>query len=436
MTGINGDRIMTIRDIIISCCSLLPLAAGADTLIHAGRVIDGVGERPGTEMTIRIDGGQIVDVQRGYVTPGQQDTLIDLKDRTVLPGLMDMHVHLTGEYSQDDRLNDFIMNEADYAFDAAKYAMRTLEAGFTVVRNVGDSFNVTVALREAIDGGDIPGPMIITAAKGLSSTGGHGDPSNGWANHIKGDPGPIDGVVNGVEDARKAVRQRYKDGADWIKITATGGVLSVARSGQNPQFTEEELRAIVDTAADYGMRVAAHAHGTEGMKRAVNAGVASIEHGTYMDDEVMRLMKQNGTYYVPTILAGNWVAQQAKVDGFFPELVRPKAAAIGPIIQSTFAKAYDAGVPIVFGTDTGVSAHGDNAQEFALMVEGGMPPMEAIKAATSVAARFLDIDDSYGTLEEGKRADIIAVSGNPLDNIRVLENVTFVMKGGEVFKQL
>jgi imidazolonepropionase-like amidohydrolase len=422
---------------IIACCIIFFAAsADADTLIHAGRMIDGVSARPLSNVTIRIDGDMIVAIERGLTAPGANDRLLDFRDRTVLPGLMDLHVHLTGEYSKDDRLNDFIMNEADYAFDAAMFAKRTLESGFTVVRNLGDSFDVTVALRQAIDSGDVPGPRILTAAKGLSSTGGHGDPSNGWANHLKGDPGPVDGIVNGVEDARKAVRQRYKDGADWIKITATGGVLSVAKSGQNPQFTDEELRAIVDTAADYGMRVAAHAHGTEGMKRAVIAGVASIEHGTYMDDEVMRLMKQNGTYYVPTILAGNWVAEQAKIDGFFPELVRPKAAAIGPIIKETFAKAYKAGVPIVFGTDTGVSAHGDNAQEFALMVEGGMPPMEAIRSATSVAAEFLDIADRHGSLEAGKLADIIAVPGNPLDDIRVMENVTFVMKAGQIYKQL
>jgi imidazolonepropionase-like amidohydrolase len=427
---------MRTKTIVVCCFTFLAAPADADTLIHAGRLIDGVSARPLSNVTIRIDGDTIVAVERGLTAPGANDTLLDFQDRTVLPGLMDMHVHLTGEYSKDDRLNDFIMNEADYAFDAAMFAKRTLESGFTVVRNLGDSFNVTVALRKAIDSGDVPGPRILTAAKGLSSTGGHGDPSNGWANHLKGDPGPINGIVNGVEDARKAVRQRYKDGADWIKITATGGVLSVAKSGQNPQFTDEELRAIVDTAADYGMRVAAHAHGTEGMKRAVIAGVASIEHGTYMDDEVMRLMKQNGTYYVPTILAGNWVAEQAKIDGFFPELVRPKAAAIGPIIRETFAKAYKAGVPIVFGTDSGVSAHGDNAQEFALMVEGGMPPMEAIRCATSVAAEFLGIADRHGSLEAGKQADIIAVSGNPLDDIRVMEDVTFVMKGGRIYKPL
>jgi imidazolonepropionase-like amidohydrolase len=241
--------------------------------------------------------------------------------------------------------------------------------------------------------------------------------------------------VNSVADARKAVRQRYKDGADWIKITATGGVLSVAKNGQNPQFTEEELRAIVDTAADYGLRVAAHAHGKEGMKRAILAGVASIEHGTYMDEEIMALMKKHGTYYVPTILAGDWVAEMSKIDGFFPELVRPKAATIGPILKQTFAKAYSAGVPIVFGTDSGVSAHGDNAKEFALMVEAGMSPMEAIQSATSTAAKFLGIAETRGSIEVSKRADIIAVPGDPLDDIELMQQVSFVMKEGAIYKQ-
>lgn len=407
--------------------------AGADILVHAGRLIDGESD-PVTEMTIRIDGRTITGIERGYTVAGPDDTIIDLADYTVMPGLMDMHVHLDGEYSEDSRLQEFIMNEADYAFDAAKFAKRTLEAGFTVVRNLGDSFNVTVALREAVQAGDVPGPMIFTAAKSLASTGGHADPTNGWASHLMGDPGPAEGVVNSVEDARKAVRQRYKDGADWIKVTATGGVLSVAKSGQNPQFTQEELNAIVNTAADYGMRVAAHAHGTEGMKRAVLAGVASIEHGTYMTDEIMRLMKEHGTYYVPTILAGEWVAEKAKIDGFFPELVRPKAAAIGPVIKDTFRRAYEAGVPIVFGTDTGVSPHGDNAREFALMVEAGMPPMEAIRSATSVAARFLGIEETHGTLAAGKRADVIAVPGNPLEDIHAMERVAFVMKAGRIYK--
>ena len=406
----------------------------ADTLIHAGRLIDGKSDVAVTEMTIRVDGSAIKAIERGYTAAGADDNVIELKSHTVMPGLMDMHVHLTAEYTRDYRLNKFITNEADYAFDAAKNAKKTLNAGFTVVRNLGDTFNVTVALRKAIEDGDVAGPRIFSAAKSLATTGGHADPTNGWANHLMGDPGPKQGVINGPDDARKAVRQRYKDGADWIKITATGGVLSVAKSGLNPQFTDEELKAVIDTASDYGLRVAAHAHGTEGMKRAVIAGVASIEHGTFMDEEVMRLMKKKGTYYVPTILAGDWIAEKARIDGFFPDLVRPKAAAIGPVIKSTFAAAYKAGVPIVFGTDSGVSAHGDNAQEFALMVEGGMPPMVAIKSATSVAAKFLRIDDTHGTLESGKQADIVAVPGNPLDDITVMERVNFVMKAGEIIR--
>ena len=410
-----------------------PLAI-ADTLIHAGRLIDGEADRAAEEMTIRVSGTSITAIEAGYTEPAADDTVIDLSRHTVLPGLMDMHVHISSEYSPNSRLNQFVKNEADLALDAAMYARRTLEAGFTVVRNLGDRMNETIALRNAINAGKVPGPRIFSAGKSLASTGGHADPTNGWAAHIVGDPGPKQGVVNSAEDAKKAVRQRYKEGADWIKITATGGVLSVAKSGQNPQFTDEELASIIEIATDYGMKVAAHAHGTEGMKRAVIAGIASVEHGTYMDREVMRLMKQRGTYYVPTILAGNWVAQKARIDGFFPDLVRPKAASIGPLIQNTFKEAYEFGVPIVFGTDTGVSAHGDNAQEFALMVEAGMPEMEAIKSATSVAAAFLDIADTHGSLVAGKQADIIAVPGDPLTDITTLERVNFVMKGGAVYK--
>ena len=422
--------------LILIAAALLPFrGALADTLIHAGRVIDGESDRALGETTVRIEGDTIAGLERGWTEAGPDDTVVDLTGYTVLPGLMDMHVHLDGEYSEDSRLSEFIMNEADYAFDAALFARRTLLAGFTVVRNLGDAYNVTVALRNAIEDGDVVGPRVFTAAKSLASTGGHADPTNGWAGTIMGDPGPLEGVVNSVEDARKAVRQRYKDGADWIKITATGGVLSVAKSGQNPQFTLQELEAIVGTAADYGLRVAAHAHGTEGMKRAVLAGVASIEHGTYMSDEVMELMKDRGTWYVPTILAGEWVAEKAEIDGFFPELVRPKAAAIGPVIHDTFRRAYEAGVPIVFGTDTGVSPHGDNAREFGLMVEAGMPPMEAIRSATSVAAEFLGIEERYGSIEAGKQADIVAVPGNPLEDIHVMEDVVFVMKAGKVYKQ-
>ena len=413
---------------------LMSNIAYGDTLIHAGKVIDGISVAVIENVTLRIKESKIQKIEAGFIDPDPNDTLIDLRDQTVLPGLIDTHVHLTGEYNENSRLKRFISNEADYALDSALYAKKTLEAGFTVVRNLGDTYNVTIALNKAIKSNKVPGPMIFTAGKTLSSTGGHGDPTNGWAKIIMGDPGPNEGIVNGIEDARKAVRQRYKDGADWIKITATGGVLSVAKSGENPQFTDDELTAIVETAKDYGMRVAAHAHGSEGMKRAVLAGVASVEHGTYMNREIMDLMIDRGTYYVPTLLASDWVAEKAEIDGFFPELVRPKAAEIGPVALGTFTDAYNYGVPIVFGTDTGVSAHGDNAQEFALMVQGGMPEMEAIQSATSVAAKFLGIENTHGSIEIGKQADLISVAKDPLRDISSLQNINFVMKAGLIYK--
>jgi imidazolonepropionase-like amidohydrolase len=308
-------------------------------------------------------------------------------------------------------------------------------AGFTTVRELGDNGVNSVALRRAINEGWVPGPRIYTAGKSLATTGGHADPTNALRGDFRRDPGPLEGVINGPDDARKAVRQRYKDGTDLIKLTATGGVLSLAASGQNPQFTGEELEAVVATAKDYGMTVAVHAHGSEGMKRAVLAGVDSIEHGTYMTDEIIELMKERGTFWVPTNMAGEWVAKKAEEPGYFPEIVRPKAAAIGPAIQGTFRKAHAAGVKIAFGTDSGVSPHGENAREFELMVAGGMPPMKAIQSATLVASQLLRIEDKLGTLEETKLADVIAVKGNPLDDIKAMHDVVFVMKEGVAYKQ-
>jgi imidazolonepropionase-like amidohydrolase len=407
---------------------------GAATLIHAGRVIDGVSDRALTERTVVVDGGRITAIEAGYRAPGPGDTLIDLRGSTLLPGLMDMHVHLTSEYSRSAELDRFKKDGTDVALDGAVYAQRTLLAGFTTVRDLGDSFRASIALRNAINAGKLPGPRIFASGKSIATTGGHADPTNGWAAHLGGRVGPTEGVVDGPWDAAEAVRQRYKEGSDTIKITATGGVLSIAKSGLNPQFTEEEIRAIVTTARDYGFKVAAHAHGAEGMKRAVRAGVDTIEHGTFMDDETMALMKQRGTFYVPTISAGRWVFDRSQEAGFFPEIVRPKAASVGPQIQSTFAKAWRAGVPILFGTDTGVSAHGDNGREFRYMVEAGMPPMAAIKSATSATARFLEIDDRLGSVQVGKIADLVGVPGDPLGDITVMERVNLVIKDGVVHK--
>ena len=413
-----------------------PFSTVADTLIHAGKVFTGTSNSLQENVTIVVEDNKIKAVKKGFAEAQEGDTVIDLKTSTVMPGLMDMHVHLSSQHGGPQTyLERFSLNEADYALRAANYAKITLDSGFTTVRNLGDGYNETVALRNAISKGYATGPRIYTVAKSIATTGGHADPSNGLSHLLRPDVGPKQGVVNGEAEAREAVRTRYQDGADLIKITATGGVLSVAKSGQNPQFMTDELEAIVETAKDYGMTVAVHAHGKEGMKRAIEAGVDSIEHGTYMDDEIRNLMKKHGTYYVPTILAGKFVADKAKIDGFFPELVRPKAAAIGPLIQNTFEQAHKAGVKIAFGTDSGVSAHGDNAQEFSLMVEAGMKPADALLSATVNSANLLGISDILGTLEEGKLADIVAVQGNPLDDISLMESVSFVMKDGVVYKQ-
>ncbi len=326
----------------------------------------------------------------------------------------------------------------DLAFRAVRYSERTLMAGFTTVRDLGAEHILNVKLKRAINAGVVVGPRMFTAGTIISTTGGHGDFSNNLSQSLGkalGTPGPNEGIVNSPDEARQAVRARYKEGADLIKVTATGGVLSLARNGQNPQYTEDELRAVISTARDYGFRVAAHAHGVDGIKRALRAGVDSIEHGTYMDDEAIALFKKSGAWYVPTISAGKFVADKAREPNFFSPLVQPKAAAIGPLIQSTFARAYKAGVKIAFGTDAGVFNHGDNAKEFAYMVEAGMPAIEAIRAATLNASQLLDQASTLGSVEAGYAADIIAVSGDPVKDVTELQKVKFVMKEGKVYKQ-
>ncbi len=419
------------RHSVLGLLLLMTLDTSQADVIYAGKLIDGINDGVRENVSITIDGNTITAIQDGFITTDQ--TIIDLRDKTLLPGLIDMHVHLDGEYDPKSFLGRFTNNEADYALTAAHFARKTLLAGFTTVRNPGDNFNSTIALRNAINSGKAVGPRIYSAGKSLATTGGHADPTNGFRHDLMGNPGPESGVINGPDDAWEAIRQHYKDGADFIKLTVTGGVLSVAKSGDNPQFTNQELAAVVAAAKDYNFHVAVHAHGAEGMKRAIKAGITTVEHGTYMDKEAMQLMKVKGSYLVPTITAGKWVADKAQVDGYYPALVRPKAAAIGPQIQDTFAAAYKAGVNIVFGTDAGVFPHGLNAREFSYMVEAGMPAMAAIKSATTTAAALLK-NDKIGSIKPGQLADLIAVEDNPLNNISTLENVSFVMKDGIVYK--
>lgn len=416
------------------CCLCVNFVFAQRTILHCGQLIDVKAGSVLKEMSVIVEKNMITDVQKGYTTATANDKVIDLKNRTVMPGLIDMHVHMETETNPNRYMETFTFNPADYAFQSVVFSERTLMIGFTTVRDLGGS-GVNISLRNAINRGQIKGPRIFTAGKSIATTGGHADPTNGYRRELMGDPTPAAGVANGPDECMKAVRQRYKEGSDLIKITASGGVLSVAKSGENPQFTEAEINAIVSTAKDYGFKVAAHCHGAEAMKRAVRAGVNSIEHGTYMDDEVIQLMKQHGTYYVPTITAGRAVGDSAKKPGYYPDLVTPKALAIGPKIQGTFAKAYKAGVKIAFGTDAGVYAHGKNWLEFVYMAEGGMPAIETIRAATVHAADLLGMAESLGSIEKGKWADIVAVEGDPIKDIQAMGRMKFVMKGGVVYKQ-
>lgn len=411
------------------------ISFGQNTYLHCGKLIDTKSGKILTEKTVIVSGKKIVSVENGYVMPtSQEDEVIDLKTKTVMPGLIDMHVHLESETNPKSYLEDFTLNDADIAFNSLHFAEVTLMAGFTTVRDLGGS-GVNVSLRNAIAQGKAVGPRVFTSEKSLATTGGHADPTNGGKKELLGDPGPKEGVVNSVDDAKKAVRQRYKNGADLIKITSTGGVLSVAKSGQNPQFTVEEIKAICETAKDYGFHVAAHAHGDEGMKRAILGGVKTIEHGTMMSDETMELMKQYDVYLVPTITAGRAVADNAKIEGYYPDVVVPKALEIGPKIQNTFGRAYKKGVKIAFGTDAGVFYHGENGKEFGYMVEAGMPAMETIQSATMTPAKILNMDTEIGQIQTGFFADIIATNDDPTQNIKTMENVVFVMKEGKVYKK-
>ncbi|HSF99803.1 MAG TPA: amidohydrolase family protein [Vicinamibacterales bacterium] len=400
--------------------------------VQVGRLIDGAGNEVRGQSTIIVTGDRITSVEDGWASPPGA-TIIDLRTSTALPGLIDSHTHITSQGTGNAMIRAVTEMPVDAAVKSTVYARRTLMAGFTTIRNVGADGGADVALKRAIDGGLLAGPRIWTARTTISITGGHGD-QGGLRPDLWVAPTWMDGIVDGADEARKAVRYQHKYGADLIKITATGGVLSIGDSGDAQQFTDAEMEAIVEAAHLLGIKVAAHAHGKQGIIAAIKAGVDSIEHGTYADDEAFAAFREHGTYLVPTIIAGKTVAEMATIPGHFHPTVEEKAARIGPLIQDMFRRAYAAGVRIAFGTDSGVSTHGENAREFGYMVEAGMPPIEAILSATRAAADLLGAADHIGSIQPGRFADVIAVAGDPVADIAELRRVTFVMKGGVVYK--
>lgn len=412
---------------------LANFAFAQKTYIQCGKLIDGSATTALTQITIVVEGKMIVDVQKGYTSGSPTDKIIDLKNKTVMPGLIDCHVHLESEFSKNTTLEGFTLTDADVAYRAQVFAKRTLMAGFTTVRDLGGS-GVNISLRKAIKQGLVDGPRVITAGRAISASGGHMDGSVGFRDDVfSHPPGPNEGVADGKDELIKAVRLQFKRGSDVIKIASTGGVLDLSEDGAGAQFSIEEIKAVVETAKDYGMKVACHAHGAEGIRRAILGGVTSIEHGTFMNDEDIKLAKQYGTYYVPTIIAGKSVADSAKIPGYFPAVIARKALEVGPQIQQTFTRAFKGGVKIAFGTDAGVYAHGKNYKEFEYMVEGGMTPMEAIRSATVSAADLLGMTDKIGSIAKGKYADIVAVDGDPLADIKNMKNIAFVMKEGKAY---
>lgn len=404
---------------------------GPHTFIHAGEVLAVPGKPAMKKQTIIVVDGKIEGIQDGFLEGDGDDTIIDLSDHFVMPGMIDSHVHLRSEWNPNIRLDGATKESGDIAYDAAANARKTLMAGFTAVQDVGGPPEI-FALRRAVNAGKLPGPHIKASGNAVSVTGGHGD-AHGYREDIL-DMFHSPTICDGVADCRRAVRKAVKRGADVIKITATGGVLSNTNAGTGQQFFDDELKAIVETAEKMGRKVTAHAHGKDGIEAALKAGVSSIEHGTYLDAQTTRLFKQNNAVLVPTVLAGMTVVDWAENHSFLPPNSAKKALEVGPQMQDMLRIAWESGVTVAFGTDTGVSPHGENAREFEYMIKAGMTEMEAIKAATVIASEHIGMGDKIGTLEAGKFADIIAIDGNPLDNISELLDVDFVMKGGVVYK--
>ena len=403
------------------------------TVIHCPKLFDSTAGKMLGPSSVFIVADRFDKVEPGTQSPPGA-TVIDLAAATCLPGLIDDHVHLDDQFGKNTYAEAAHTNFADQVLKSTLYARRTLMAGFTTVRNVGDTGYDTVALRKAVAAGTVVGPRIYTAGPAISTTGGHADHTNGLSMDLQGDPGPLQSIFNGPDEARKVVRLHYKEGADLIKAMPSGGVMDLGTNGSGPQMTEDEIRAIVETAHDYGMKVAVHAHGAEAIRRSVVAGVDSVEHGTFMDDADIQLMKEHGTFYCPTVYTGQFVAEQAK-KGAYPPTVAKKALEVGPQIMKTVTRAYKGGVKFAYGTDAGVYPHGQNWEDFIYLVKAGLPPAYTLQMATINAARLLGHDDELGAVASGKYADLVAVPGDPLDDITVMSKVSFVMKAGVVYKR-
>lgn len=405
----------------------------AATIIHAGRLLaDPSNGRVATEQSILIDAnGRIIGVQSGYVTLAGA-AIIDQRNRFVLPGLIDSHVHLTSELGPNQLIDEVTLTAADGALRGAENARKTLTAGFTTVADLGAQNDAIFALRRAIRENRVPGPRIVAAGFSVTPHGGHGD-SAGFSpdiNHVLSSPA----ACSGADECRRATRRQVQAGADVIKITATGGVLSNTAAGVGQQFSDAEFAAIVEAAHSMGRRVTAHAHGVDGINAALRAGVDSIEHGTYLDRESVRLLREGDRYLVPTMMAGWWVGQLAERGGVLTPAQTDKARQVGPALVAMVRMARAAGVRIAFGTDTGVSPHGMNAREFQLMVDAGFTPLQAIQAATINAADHLQLSNETGRIVPGLAADIIAVDGDPLADVTSLMHVRFVMARGTTHK--
>jgi imidazolonepropionase-like amidohydrolase len=403
------------------------------TVLHCPSLFDSLSGKMLGQTSIFISGDKFEKVEPGFQSSADAD-VIELPGETCLSGLIDDHVHLDMEFGKNAYAEQTRLNLADYALRSTLYAKRTLLAGFTTVRNVGDHDYDTVALRNEIAAGYVVGPRIFTAGPAISTTGGHADLTNGLSMQLQGDPGPLQSIMNGPDQALKAVRLHYKEGADLIKAMPSGGVMDLGTNGSGPQMTEAEIKAIVGTAHDYGMKVAVHAHGAEAIRRSVIAGVDSVEHGTFMDDQDIRLMKEHGTFYCPTVYTGQYVAQQAKL-GTYPPTVAAKALEVGPQILKTVSRAYKGGVKFAYGTDAGVYPHGQNWEDFIYLVKAGLPPAYTLQMATINAAELLGHSDELGSVTAGKFADVVAVPGDPLQDISLMSKPNFVMKAGVIYKR-